>query len=111
MFRNSVKYLVEDLLKEYRIRLWSYYDSEWIVSGHPSVVEIDVLVRDDIHVLVEYKAFANRSDVAELYCIGKLCEKVTGIRPRLLLVAPGYTRKTLVLAEQLGVELRGGQVD
>jgi len=111
VFRDSIKYLVEDLLREYRVTPWSYYDSEGIVFGHPSVIEVDLLVKDNIHILVEYKALADRSDVAELYRIGRLYEKVTGIKPRLLLVAPGYTRRARELADRLGVELRGEQVD
>ena len=111
VFRDSIKYLVEDLLREYRVTPWSYYDSEGIVFGHPSVIEVDLLVKDNIHILVEYKALADRSDVAELYRIGRLYEKVTGVKPRLLLVAPGYTRRARELADRLGVELRGEQVD
>ncbi|BES81050.1 PD-(D/E)XK nuclease family protein [Pyrodictium abyssi] len=110
-FRGAVKYLVEDLLRGYRAVRWTAYDREGLVFGHPSVVEVDVLVKDDVHVLVEYKSLADRADVAELYRIGRLYEKETGVRPRLLLVAPGYRRRARELAEQLGVEIRGEQVD
>ncbi len=110
-FRTSVKYLVEDLLKLYRIERWIYYDSEGLVYGRPSVVEVDVFIRDREHILVEYKAHADRQDVAELSRIGKLYERVTGVKPKLLLVAPTIRMRAKGLAEELGVELRGALVE
>jgi len=110
-FRESVRYLVEDLLKAYRAERWVYYDSEGIVYGHPSIVEVDLLVRDGERILVEYKASADRGDVAELYRIGVLYERVEGVKPRLLLVAPAVRRRAMELAEKLGVEIRGRVVE
>ncbi len=109
--RSAPKYLVEDLLREYAVKRWTHYDSEGIVYGHPSIVEVDVLVRDGIHVLLEFKSFADRGDVAELYRIGVLYERVEGVKPRLLLAAAGYTARARELAERLGVELRGELVE
>ena len=110
-FRSAVKYLVEDLLKEYRVSKWATLDREGVVFGHPAVIEVDVLVKDNVHILVEYKSLADRADVAELYRIGRLYEKETGVKPRLLLVAPGYRRRAKELADELGVEIRGEPVD
>jgi hypothetical protein len=110
-FRSSIRYLVEDLLKLYKVERWIYYDSEGLVYGRPSVVEVDMLIRDGERILVEYKAYADKSDVAELGNIGKLYEKVTGVKPRLLLVAPTIKMRARSLAEELGVELRGSIVD
>lgn len=106
-FRESVKYLVEDLLKKHEFKRWVYYDSEGLVYGRPSVVEVDVLVKDGVHVLVEFKSSADRSDVGELYRVGQLYEKATGVRPRLLLVSPYVRRRAAQLAKELGVEIRG----
>jgi len=110
-FRSAVKYLVEDLLREYRVARWTTYDREGLVYGHPAVVEVDVLIRDGEHVLVEYKAYADKADVAELYKVGLLYQREVGVKPRLLLVAPCYRRRARELAERLGVEIRGEQVD
>jgi hypothetical protein len=110
-FRSSIRYLVEDLLKLYKVERWIYYDSEGLVYGCPSVIEVDMLIRDGERVLVEYKAYADKSDVAELGNIGKLYEKVTGVKPRLLLVAPTIKMRARSLAEELGVELRGSIVN
>ncbi len=110
-FRSAIEFLVQDLLREYSVETWEYYDSEGIVYGHPAVVQVDVLIRDDIHILVEYKAAADRGDVAELYRIGLLYEKVTGVKPRLLLVAADIRRRALDLAKKLGVEVRSMAVE
>jgi len=109
--RSAISYLVEDLLHGYRVTRWATYDREGLVFGHPSVIEVDVLVRDGVHVLVEYKSLADRADVAELYRIGALYEKEAGVKPRLLLVAAGYRRRAEELARRLGVEIRGEPVD
>ncbi|RLE57220.1 MAG: hypothetical protein DRJ40_02580 [Thermoprotei archaeon] len=106
-FRESIKYLVEDLLKVYRVERWVYYDSEGVVFGYPSWIEVDLLIRDGEHVLVEYKASVDRADVAELYRVGVLYERVTGVKPKMLIVSPGIRKRAKELADKLGIECRG----
>jgi hypothetical protein len=110
-FRSAVSYLVEDLLKQYRVEKWIHVDEEGLVYGHKAVVEVEVLIRDEEHVLVEYKAVADRGDVGELIKIGKLYEKVTGVKPKLLLVAAAARRRALELARAAGVEVRAGYIE
>jgi len=110
-FRESIKYLIGDLLKEYKVEKWIYYDEKGVVYGHPAIVEVDVLIKDREHILVEYKASTDRADVAELYRIGKLYEEVKGIRPRLLIVSPGIRKRAKELADELGIELRGNVLE
>ncbi|MFP3216477.1 MAG: DUF3782 domain-containing protein, partial [Vulcanisaeta sp.] len=66
VFKDTIKYLVEDLLKAYEVRRWTYYDNEGVVFGYPSIIDVDVLIRDNEHILIEYKASIDRGDVAEL---------------------------------------------
>ena len=110
-FRESIKYLIGDLLKEYKVEKWIYYDEKGVVYGHPAIVEVDVLIKDREHILVGYKASTDRADVAELYRIGKLYEEVKGIRPRLLIVSPGIRKRAKELADELGIELRGNVLE
>ena len=110
-FRESMKYVLEDLLKEYKVDKWIYYDSNGIVFGYPSWIEVDVLIKDEIHVLVEYKASVDKGDVAEIYRIGKLYEEVKGIKPRLIIVSPAIRKRAKELAEKLGIEVRGVMVE
>ncbi|GAB6943701.1 PD-(D/E)XK nuclease family protein [Vulcanisaeta sp. JCM 14467] len=109
-FREAIKYLVSDLLKAYTVRRWTYYDSEGVVFGHPSIIDVDVLVRDNEHILIEYKALIDRGDVAELAREGMLYERVNKVKPRLLIVGPAIRRRALELARELGVEVRASEV-
>ncbi len=106
-FRESIKYLIEDLLRAYKVEKWIWYDSEGLVYGHPSWVEIDVLIRDGEHILVEFKSTADKSDMGELYRIGQLYEKATKTKPKLLMVAPAIRKRAKELADNMGIEYRG----
>jgi len=110
-FRESVKYLVEDLLGAYKAKKWTYYDAEGLVYGRPSIVEADLLVRDGEHILVEFKSSADRADVGELYKLGILYERVAGVKPKLLLVSPAVRKRAAELAKELGIEIRGEVVE
>jgi len=85
-FREAMKYVVEDVLGVAKVEKWVYRDEEGIVYGYPATVEVGVVVRDREHVLIEVKSRVSRSDIAELYRIGKLYEKVRGVKPRLLII-------------------------
>jgi hypothetical protein len=111
VFRDAIKYLVEDLLKAYEVRRWAYYDGEGVVFGHPSMIDVDVLVRDGEHILVEYKASIDRGDVAELAREGSLYERVVGVKPKLLIVGPVARKRAVDLAKALGVEVRAQIID
>ena len=105
-FRESIKYLVQDLLKVYKVDKWIYYDKDGYVYGYPSWIEIDVLIKDTEHILVEFKSHADRADMAELYKIGQLYEKVTGVKPKLLMVASTIRKRAKELADKMGIECR-----
>jgi hypothetical protein len=76
-----------------RVERWVYHDREGVVYGYPSVIEADIVVRDDGHYLVEVKASASRGDVVELKRIGDLYERVTDVKPKLILVTPRPTQR------------------
>ncbi|MEM4454459.1 MAG: DUF3782 domain-containing protein [Thermofilaceae archaeon] len=106
-FREAMRGIVEKLFGG-KVERWIQFDEEGMVFGHPSVVEADLVVRDKEHVLIELKASASRSDVRELVYVGKLYEKVTGVKPRLALVSPHIDPRALELARKLGVEVYTG---
>ena len=110
-FREGIKYLIKDLLKEYKVDKWIYYDKEGFVYGHSSIIEVDVLIKDKECILVEYKSMADKGDVAELYRIGKLFEREEKIKPKLLIVSPSIRKRAKELAEKLGIETRGNIVE
>jgi hypothetical protein len=83
----------------------SVYDEEGLVFGYPSVVDMDVVVRDNVHIVIEVKSRADPEDVYKLYRVGKLYEKKRGVKPRLALVAGYASGKAKEAASKLGVEL------
>ncbi len=97
--------VVEELLGVSRVGKWRFFDGDGFVYGHPSMVDIDLVVRDGEHVLVEVKASVSRGDVLELHRIGQLYEKATGVRPRLAIISPYADERARETASQLGVEL------
>jgi hypothetical protein len=88
-----------------RVERWVYSDSEGFVYGHPSIVEVDVVIRDREHVLVEVKASVSKGDVLELVRIIQIYEKVAGVKPRLAIISPYIDPGARQLARSLGVEV------
>ncbi len=105
-FREAMKFVVEEVLGAAKVERKMFRDEEGIVYGHPAMVEVDVVVRDKEHILIEIKSTVSRSDVAELYRIGKLYEKLVGVKPRLLIIGGFIDPRAWDTAAKLGVEIR-----
>jgi len=104
-FRNAMRGVVEELLGVAKVEKWRCYDERGEVLGYPSWIEVDVTIKDQIHVLLEVKSSASGAEVSKLWRIGKLYERVVGVRPRLVLVTPFIDESGLEAAEKLGVEV------
>ena len=104
-FRQALKHVIEGILGVGVVERKSLKDETGLVYGHPAVVEVDVVIRDKSHVLVEIKSRVSRGDVAELYRIGKLYEEQTGVKPRLLIVGGFVDSDARITASELGVEI------
>ncbi len=90
-FRESMK----DILKElgfYNVEKWEEYDNEGMIFGYPSIVEVDLVIKDDKHYLIEIKSSVSDGDVLKLKKIGEFYEKKTGVKPELFIVSP-YIRE------------------
>lgn len=105
-FREAMKYVVEETLGTAKVEKWSYRDEKGFVYGAPSDVEVDVVVRDDVHILMEVKSRVSAGDVSEIARIGELYHKVTGVKPRLLILGGFIDFRAREVAEKLGVEVR-----
>ena len=103
-FREAVKGILQRYFGATAQR-WSVYDEEGLVYGYPSMVEVDVVVRDGVHILVEVKSRVDAGDVVELSRIARLYEKRVGIRPRPVIVAGYVAGKAREAAARLGVEI------
>ncbi len=103
-FRDAIKGIVEELFGASAYR-WTAYDREGIVYGHPAEVEVDVVVTDKAHLLVEVKSRADPGDVLELTRIARLYEAKEGVKPQLAIVAGFVSPKARRIAEKHGVKI------
>jgi len=87
-----------------RVERWTHYDEEGLVFGFPSLVEVDMVISDKEHILVEIKSSVSRADVYELWKVGQLYECIRGVKPRLAIVSPFVREEARKLAKELGID-------
>jgi len=102
-FRGSMWGIVERLFGG-SVEHWIYEDSEGFVFGYPATIEVDLIIKDKEHILVEIKSHVRKSDVGVLLRKGKLYKKVKGITPKLVFVSPYIDEDARSDAEMLGIE-------
>ncbi|MBS7287757.1 MAG: DUF3782 domain-containing protein, partial [Candidatus Freyarchaeota archaeon] len=103
-FRSAMMDLVEEA-KGAKVTRLKLFDDKGIVYGEPSEVEIDLLIRDDVHMLVEVKARVQKSDVAELLRVGELYEEKKGVKPRLIIATPTIDEKAYDFAVSKNIKV------
>ncbi|GAB6943832.1 PD-(D/E)XK nuclease family protein [Vulcanisaeta sp. JCM 14467] len=107
-FREGVREILKDA--GYTVERWLYYDADGFVYGHPSEVELDIIIRDNLVIAVEITSAVKRSDLAvtrrkaELYMktTGKSVSMVMVITPYIDDKNPDYVR---VMAERMGIKI------
>jgi len=104
-FRQAMKLVVKKKLGAAKVERWIYEDKEGTVYGYPSIVEVDLVIRNGEHVLVEVKSRVSKAEVAELHRIGRLYERVEGIKPKLVIVGGFIDPEARSIADELGVEI------
>ena len=102
-FREGMRRIVERLFGG-SVERWIHDDREGFVFGYPATVEVDIVIRDGEHILVEIKSHVRKSDVGVLLRKGELYKKVKGITPRLVFVSPYIDDDARSDAEMLGIE-------
>jgi len=85
-FREAINLILKDYFnaeaKEFYIN-----DEEGIVKGYPASYQVDLVITNSYHIIIEIKAQANDFDVNRLHKLGRIYEKQKGIKPRLILLA------------------------
>ncbi|MHC1601073.1 MAG: PD-(D/E)XK nuclease family protein [Candidatus Nezhaarchaeales archaeon] len=104
-FREAMRYVVEKALGVAKISRLTLHDHEGLVYGRPAEIEVDIVIKDDVHILIEVKSRVSRSDVAELHRIGLLYEKQHKVKPRLVIVGGFIDLNAWNIARELGVEI------
>ena len=64
-----------------------------------------MIIKDEVHYLVEVNSSTSKSDISELYRIGILYEKKTGVKPRLTTITCFIEERTRRVAEKLGIKV------
>jgi hypothetical protein len=89
-----------------KIERWINYDDEGFVYGYPSVVEIDIALRDQELILIEVSSHAKTADISLFNRKAIFYEKKVGKKPsRLIFVTPYAENDAIDLANKLRIEL------
>ncbi|MEM3123686.1 MAG: DUF3782 domain-containing protein [Nitrososphaerota archaeon] len=88
------------------VEKWTSYDEEGVVYGYPSVVDIDIAIKDGKTILVEVKSHVRRSDVTEFRKKIEFYSLKTGKTPeRKLIITPYAEDEALEAAKHLDIEV------
>ena len=85
-FREGIRGILEEM--GYVVEKWEVYDDKGVIFARPAVIEVDVLVRDKKHMLIEIKSSVSRGDIATFIRKAEFYEKHTGVKPSLAIVTP-----------------------
>ena len=105
-FREGMKSVVEEILGVAKVDKWVYYDENGEVYGYPSIIEVDTVVYNDKHILIEVKSRVSKGDVAELYRKGILYERVKKVKPSLVIIGGMIDKDSYEAAKKLGVSIK-----
>ena len=103
-FREGMKNVVEQYFGG-EVERWITDDEEGIVFGHPSKVEVDLIIKDGEHILVEIKSSIHKSSVSQLWREGRLYAEKKGITPKLAIISPFIEADAKEEAEFYGIAL------
>jgi len=108
MNESAVRNALRGLLEKYfnaKVDRWEVFDEKGLVYGVPSIIDIDVLIRDKEHILIEIKSHVRKSDITELLKISELYKEKTGITPKLAIVSPYIDEKAKEFAKIKNITL------
>ncbi len=104
-FREAVRTLFTEQ-PGVRVEHWRGRDEQGEIFGYPADVELDAVVRDGTHVLVEIKSSVSAADVTVFARKAAVYEASTGVRAtRKLMVTPYADVKARETAARLGIEI------
>ncbi len=92
---------IESLIK----KEWITEDTEGLVFGYRSIVQVDVVVKNSEHWLVGIKSSTSQGDVSTFSRIGELYQKEKEVKPKLILVTPFIEDKATILADKFNIDV------
>ena len=103
---------VASILREtgYKVERWIYMDKDGYVYGHPSTIDIDILVRNDTLILVEITSSVRRGDYIYVKRKAELYEMVESKKPAKIFIITPYIDdrnpdEIILRAREKGVEI------
>ena len=101
-FREGLRGIFEERFGV-KVSEWVTEDTEGLVFGHRSIVQVDVAVKNGEHWLVEIKSSTSRGDVSTFKRLGELYYKEKEMKPKLILVTPFIDDKAKRLADKFNI--------
>jgi hypothetical protein len=103
---------VASILREtgYKVERWIYMDKDGYVYGHPSTIDIGILVRNDTLILVEITSSVRRGDYIYVKRKAELYEMVESKKPAKIFIITPYIDdrnpdEIILGAREKGVEI------
>ncbi len=109
--RNALIGLYEETFNV-KEKQWTHYDQEGKVFNFPSIVEIDVVIQNSEHILIEIKSHVRRSDVTELLRVAELYkEKEKPEKVALIIISPFIENIAEQFAKTVGIKIYSEQMN
>jgi len=105
VFRNALAKFVQDYFKIAKVKRWTYFDKDGKVFGYPTLIEIDIIVKDNIHRLIEVKSSVDPYDI---WAFNRKCnfyKELNKVNVRKIIVTCYAEDRAKETAKALGVEI------
>ena len=105
VFRNALAKFVQDYFKVAEGKRWTYFDKEGKVFGYPTLIEIDIIIKDNIHHLIEVKSSVDPYDV---WAFDRKCNfyrEFNKVNVRKIIITCYAEERAKETAKALGVEI------
>ncbi|MEW6686181.1 MAG: DUF3782 domain-containing protein [Candidatus Edwardsbacteria bacterium] len=103
--RNTLRELLLKSFKVKEVKEWKTQDKDGFVFGYPHEVQIDLLLKNEEHYLVEIKSSAGSGDVILFSRKAKFYTDTTGISPKLIFVAVDINDEGRRSCQELNIQL------
>ncbi len=66
VFREGLRRFIQEYFDVALVEKWEYFDREGVVFGYPAFIEIDIVVKDNVHYLIEVESGVSAADIKVL---------------------------------------------
>jgi len=103
-FRSGLKSILEKYFNA-KVERKIINDNKGKVFGEPAIVEMDIVIVNEEHIIVEIKSHVGKSDIATLLRMGSLYEELEGVKPKLMIISPYVDNRAMEFALRKNVEV------